>query len=339
MEIENIERNRRLHLQGGDHATETKAHVTRSILDAASQIALPALAATSTICVVFFPVVLLTGLSRFLFSALALSVVLAMIASYVFSRTLVPAMANRLMPAEPLGHAGTGWWARANRACYRGFDRLRDGYTALLDAMLGNRAFTAIAAAIIAIALVGLVTTVGTDFFPRVDAGQMRLHLRAPLGTRIEDTERIVAAVERKIREVIPPDELDVIDDDIGACRPCTTSRSSSPTASAARTPTCLIALRPDHGPTIDYQRRLREILPHDFPGTVFYFQAVGRHRVRRCSTSGCPRRSTSRSRARKFETLLADRAQAAQRDPGDPRHRRRPHRAGARSPGAARRR
>ena len=179
VEIENIERNR--HALGGD--ARDRSRVTRAILDAASQIALPALAATSTICVVFFPVVLLTGPGRFLFSALALSVVMAMAASYVFSRTLVPALSNRLLPSEPLGHPGDGWWARANRARDRAFDRLRDGYTVVLDAVLCNRVFAIACAVMIAVALGLLAGVVGTDFFPRVDAGQMRLHVRPPTGT------------------------------------------------------------------------------------------------------------------------------------------------------------
>ena len=120
------------------------------------------------------------------------------------------------MPGGPLEPEGEGWWARFNRARDRGFDRLRDRYGRVLDLVLAHRGFAITCAALIAASGVGLAFVVGTDFFPRVDAGQMRLHVRAPLGTRIEDTEHLISAVERKIRELIPPDEIEVIDDTIG---------------------------------------------------------------------------------------------------------------------------
>jgi multidrug efflux pump subunit AcrB len=263
VEIENINRNR--------HLDETKS-ITRAILDAASQIAIPALAATSTICVVFFPVVLLTGPARYLFTALALSVVISMAASYLLSRTLVPALSDRLLPNEPLEPEGDGWWARANRARDRGFDKLRDFYGSVLDLVLEFRAFVVICGVLIAGFGIALAFVVGTDFFPNVDAGQMRLHVRAPLGTRIEETEHLIASIEAKIRKVIPADEIQTIDDNIGI--PTVYNLAFVQTDSlGGQDADVLVALKEPHGSTFDYERTLRDQLAGEFPGVMFYFQ------------------------------------------------------------------
>ncbi|HET9621687.1 MAG TPA: efflux RND transporter permease subunit [Kofleriaceae bacterium] len=263
VEIENINRNRHL---------DERTSITRAILDAASQIAIPALAATSTICVVFFPVVLLTGPAKYLFTALALSVVISMMASYLLSRTLVPALSDRLLPAEPLEPEGDGWWPRFNRARDRGFDRLRDRYGRVLDLVLAHRVFAIACAALIAAVGVGLAFVVGTDFFPRVDAGQMRLHVRAPLGTRIEDTEHLISAVEREIRQIVPADEIEIIDDTIGVPQSYNLAFVQTDNI-GGQDADVLVALKAEHHETAGYERRLRDALPHAFPGTVFYFQ------------------------------------------------------------------
>ena len=263
VEIENINRNR--HIDRGKS-------ITRAILDAASQIAIPALAATSTICVVFFPVVLLTGPGRYLFTALALSVVISMAASYLLSRTLVPALADKLLPREPLEPEGDGWWARANRARDRGFDRLRGFYGSVLDVVLAHRVFAMACGTVLAGLGIALAFVVGTDFFPTVDAGQMRLHVRAPLGTRIEDTEHVIAAIEAKIRSVVPADEIQTIDDNIGI--PTVYNLAFVQTDSVGgQDADVLVALKPEHGPTIGYERTLRRELARDFPGVTAYFQ------------------------------------------------------------------
>jgi multidrug efflux pump subunit AcrB len=263
VEIENIHRNR---------AAEHDKPLVRAILDAASQIAIPALAATLTICVVFFPVVLLTGPARYLFSALALAVVIAMLASYVLSRTLVPALSAKLLDGQPIEPEGDGWWARANRKRDRAYEKLRDFYGNTLDLVLAHRVFAIICAALLAVAGFSLALVVGSDFFPRVDAGQMRLHVRAPIGTRIEDTEHLVAAVERRIRAIVPPEELAVIDDNIGV--PISYNLAFVPTDNlGGQDAEVLVALKDGHRSTFDYERRLREALPHEFPGTTFYFQ------------------------------------------------------------------
>ncbi len=261
VEIENIERNRHMNKE-----------LTRAILDGASQIAVPAMAATSTICVVFFPVVLLTGPARFLFSALALSVVISMLASYVRSRTLVPALADRLLKNEPLRLEGNTRWDRFNAARDRALDRARDIYGGMLDVVLDARLFAVVIAALIIAGAIGISTIVGTDFFPNVDAGQMRLHVRAPLGMRIEDTEHVVADIERELRTIIPADELAAIDDTIGV--PTNYNLAFVQTDNiGGQDADVLIALRRDHHPTRGYERAIRDRLAEKFPGVTAYFQ------------------------------------------------------------------
>ena len=259
VEIENIHRNRNL-----------GKPVTVAILDGASQIATPAFAATTVICIVFFPVVLLTGPARFLFTALALSVVISMMASYFLSRTLVPALANKLMKYEH--HGGTGAWARFNAWREQGFDRLTRVYGAMLDVVLHHRLFVLGCSALVIAGMVGIATIVGTDFFPQVDAGQMRLHVRAPIGLRIEETEQLVARIEHRIRQAVPNNEIETINDTIGV--PLFYNLAFVATDNiGGQDADILVALRPGHGPTRAYQQALRTVLPVEFPGTTFYFQ------------------------------------------------------------------
>ena len=269
VEVENIHRNRNM-----------GKPLTRAILDGASQIAVPAIVATLSICIVFFPVVLLVGPARFLFTPLAISVVLAMLASYLLSRTLVPALARLLMHSEHHDAAGAalpaGGWKRLavrfNRWRDAKFERFQDRYAAILDAALHHRRFTIAAAAAIAIASLGLVFVVGTDFFPSVDAGLMKLHFRAPVGSRIERTEELVAKVENGIRAIIPKQEIETINAMIGI--PISYNLAFVQTDNvSAMDAEILIALKPDHAPTAGYMRRIRAMLTHDFPGASAYFQ------------------------------------------------------------------
>jgi multidrug efflux pump subunit AcrB len=269
VEVENIHRNRLL-----------GKPLTRAILDGAQQIAVPAIVATLAICIVFFPVVLLVGPARFLFTPLALGVVLAMLASYLLSRTLVPTLARMLMVSERHHEAGEppppGGWARlAHRFnAWRdgAFDRFRDRYAALLSLALQHRRFTMLVAGGIAAASLGLVTVVGTDFFPTVDAGLMKLHFRAPAGSRIEHTETIVAEVEAKIREIIPAGEIETLNAMIGV--PISYNLAFVQTDNVGGMDgEVLIALRPDHHPTAGYMRQIRRMLGESFPGATFYFQ------------------------------------------------------------------
>ena len=264
VEVENIHRNRHL-----------GKPLTVAILDGAQQIAVPAIVATLAICIVFFPVVLLFGPAKYLFVPLALSVVLAMLASYLLSRTLVPTLARMLMASEHEG-PGTSRWSRFahsfNDKRDKLFDRIQERYGRLLSRLLDRpRATIAIAGCVAAISFV-LAFLVGTDFFPTVDAGLMKLHFRAPPGTRVERTADMVTEVEKTIRDVIPADELETLNDMVGV--PMYFNLAFVPTDNVSGMDAdILIALKEDHKPTEHYIRELRKRLPMDFPGSTFYFQ------------------------------------------------------------------
>jgi multidrug efflux pump subunit AcrB len=274
VEVENIHRNRAM-----------GKPLTVAILDGAAQVAVPAIVATLAICIVFFPVVLLSGPARYLFAPLALAVVLAMLASYLFSRTLVPVLARMLMRGDAHAHAEgaqkpkerdaparKGLLARFDARRERAFERLQEGYGRLLEAALAHRATVLLGAAIVLGATALLPGTVGTDFFPRADAGLMKLHVRAPAGTRIEETERLVLAVERKIREVVPAKELATINDMIGL--PVSYNLAFVQTDNVNEMDAeVLVQLGEGHAPTAGYVERLRRELPDAFPGATFYFQ------------------------------------------------------------------
>ncbi len=217
VEIENIHRN----LGMG------KA-IVKAILDGAQQIAVPAFVSTLCICIVFVPVAFLTGTAKYLFTPLAMAVALAMGASYLLSRTLIPTMIRFLLPAElhlykdPDGESeveNASWLWRVHRGFHHGFEKFRDFYSGFLASALERRGLVVACFAILVVACVALYPFIGTDFFPHVDAGQIRLHVRAASGSRIEETEQKFAQVEQTIREVIPANELSDILDDIGL--PC----------------------------------------------------------------------------------------------------------------------
>ncbi len=262
VEVENIHRNRH---------HEPKLMV--AILDSAHQVATPAIAATLTICIVFFPVVLLTGPARFLFTPLALAVVISMLASYLLSRTLVPVLARMLMEKEAvdLGE-GTNGWARFNRWRDAGFEKFRSRYAAALVEVLQHRGWVLGTAGLVLAVSLGLPFVVGLDFFPPVDSGLMKLHFRAPIGTRLSETERLVLAAEQKIRAIIPAEELSALNDNIGI--PLSYNLAFVATDNIGpQDAEILISLRPGHRPTEQYMRRIREEVPRDFPGSTLYFQ------------------------------------------------------------------
>jgi multidrug efflux pump subunit AcrB len=260
VEVENIHRNRHL-----------GKPLTVAILDGAQQIAVPAIVATLAICIVFFPVVLLVGPARYLFVPLALAVVLAMLASYLLSRTLVPTLARLLMAGEHEG-PGVGAVARFNAWRDRAFESFQEAYGRGLSVCLENRAFCLWIAAIVAAGSLFLVRVVGTDFFPSVDTGLMKLHFRAPVGTRIERTETFVARAEDAIRSVIPASELDTINDMIGLPLYYNLAFVQTDNVSGMDAE-ILIALKPRHRPTAEYMAAVRKVLDAQFPGCTFYFQ------------------------------------------------------------------
>jgi multidrug efflux pump subunit AcrB len=251
----------------------------QAILDGAAEVATPALVSTLSICIVFVPIFLVSGVGGFLFSPLAMSVVFSMIASYILSRTLVPTMFLYLMASEKRDH-GDGDGAPARRSLLRrfsdgfesGFHRLTDAYGAMLDWMLEHRVGAIAGFLAFAIVSLFLYPFVGSDFFPTVDAGQLRLHVRCPPGTRIEQTEVYFQRVEDYIRQVIPAAELDVINDNIGLPNGINLAMSDSVTAGPGDGE-ILVALTATHHPTAGYLQRLRVELPRKFPDLEFFAQ------------------------------------------------------------------
>jgi multidrug efflux pump subunit AcrB len=263
VEIENIHRN---------HAMNKP--LLAAILDGASQIATPTFVGTLSICIVFFPVVLLTGVARFLFTPLALAVVFAMLTSYLLSRTLVPSMARYLLPDDHEDHLGHGRWGRMVRAFDRAFERLKERYRTGLATFIGRRALALGCVAILVLLSLGLLPIIGEDFFPKVDAGMMRLHVRAPTGSRIEHTEYLIDQIDRTIRTIIPPGDLESISDNIGL--PISYDLAFYQTDSIGpQDADVLIQLKPTHQPTAMYEQRIRTELAARFPEVTAYFQAA----------------------------------------------------------------
>jgi multidrug efflux pump subunit AcrB len=245
-----------------------------AILDGSAEIATPALVGTLAICIVFFPVVLLYGVARFLFTPLALAVVYAMLTSYLLSRTLVPVMARYLLPETHQENTGAGLWARFSRGFDRRFENFRESYRRALGKFIVHRGFSLGCIALVVVSSVLLVPVVGEDFFPAVDAGMMKLHVRAPTGTRIEQTERIVDNVERTIRDTIPANEIDSISDNIGLPTYYDLSFYQTDTI-GPQDADIQIALAPGHRPTAMWENRLRQVLKTKYPDVETYFQAA----------------------------------------------------------------
>jgi CzcA family heavy metal efflux pump len=271
VEIENVHRNMAM-----------KKPLTRAILDGAQQIAVPTLVSTLSICIVFVPVVMLTGAAKYLFTPLAMAVVFAMLASYFLSRTLVPTMVHYLLgPELPLyteenpdtPEAKSFIW-RVHQKFEEKFDRMRDRYKSVLEFCLHHRAAVLIVFGIFAVASASLVFLVGEDFFPYVDSGQMRLHVRAPQGTRIEETEQVFARVEEEIRRVIP-EQVDIILDNIGIPPGGVNLGFSDINTIGNADGDILIALKPKHSSTRVFMRQLRADLEQKFPDETFFFTAA----------------------------------------------------------------
>ncbi len=252
--------------------------VQLAILDGARQIAVPAFVGTIAICIVFVPVVFLTGPALFLFTPLALAVVYAMLASWILSRTLVPVMAQYLLRAHETPPEGAparrmSGFARFHQGFDRGFDRFRDRYVRVLSAGLHNRTAVFLVFGVIGLASLAVLPSVGRDFFPSVDAGQIRMHVNAPIGTRLEETEIIFGRVETALREMIPASELGLVLDNIGLPQPVNMAFNDTPTISSADGE-ILLSLKPGHRtPTAEVIKRLRAELPQRFPGMSFFFQ------------------------------------------------------------------
>src|SRR2546422_6964999 len=259
VEIENVNRNM---AQGKE--------ILQAIMDGAAQIATPAFVSTISISIVFVPLFFLSGPAAALFRPLAMAVVFAVLASYLLSRTLVPTMAHYLLAAASEGRRGP--IERVSARFEAVFERFRGAYRDLLASALEHRRLVLGAAAgVIALSL-ALVPFVGEDFFPTTDAGAFQLHVRAPVGTRVEQTELIVAGVERAIRRVIPPAELSLVLSNVGINRNAINLATSASATLNAADADVLVQLGSNRsGSTWDYVRRLRATLPNEFPGVTFF--------------------------------------------------------------------
>ena len=258
--------------------TEEGQPLPLATLHGAAGIAVPTLVSTLAISCVFTSVIFLDGPAKYLFTPLGLAVVFAMLASYGLSRTLTPIVIGLLLKGEHRGPAAPGTagpFARFHAAFERRFEAMRHGYSRLLRDIVGHRIVVPLAMLIVLVLGAFLLPLVGRDFFPAIDGGQIQLHVRAPAGTRIEDTERIFQAVEDKIREVIPASERDLVVDNIGLPARAYNLAFSDGSTIGVNDGVILVSLKDGHAPTADYVRKLRQVLPQAFPEDTFYFQAA----------------------------------------------------------------
>jgi multidrug efflux pump subunit AcrB len=284
--IENIHR----HMEEG-------SHLRKAILEGAGEIAVPTLVSTLSICLVFVSVVFLTGPAKFLFTPMALAVVFAMMSSYILSRTLVPVLTMLLLPAEAEEYqrkhqekqgnevtddrpkkrgvlaACSAWLTARWKAFSDWFERFTDSYARLLDRCLHHRKLTALGFGIFFVVSSFLFPFIGRDFFPKVDAGQLRLHIQAPPGTRIENAAHIFDAVEQDVRKVIPPQDLSLVVQNLGLPTSGVNLAFGDSSTISNADGEMLIQLKEGHKPTAGYQDKIREVLHKDFPEEVFYFQ------------------------------------------------------------------
>lgn len=254
----------------------------RAIVDGAQEIAVPAFVSTLCICIVFVPVAFIAGAAKSLFVPLALAVVFAMLMSYVLSRTLVPTLVRLMLKPKPgedaHGHGkGAGKpnvFTRFVAAFDRGFERFRTGYGRLLALALAHRALFTLGFVAFVAGSAMLFPLVGRDFFPSVDAGLIKLHVRGRPGTRIEESEQRIAQIIDTIHEVIPEDQIETLIDNIGIPVSGINLSLSEGALISAADADIMIALKPDHAPTSDYVRELRKKLPQEYPDTTFFFLA-----------------------------------------------------------------
>ncbi|MGB2888420.1 MAG: efflux RND transporter permease subunit [Candidatus Acidiferrales bacterium] len=266
VEIENINRN-----------LDQGKEIVQAILDGAQQIAVPAFVSTLAICIVFVPMFFLTGVARYLFVPMAEAVVFAMLASYLLSRTLVPTLARYLLVAQTAEEArakaaeSRNPFVRIQSKFETGFEHMRQRYRNLLDGCIRHRKVFVVCFLLACALSFGLLPWLGEDFFPSVDSGEFKLHMRAPTGTRIEDTAAICDRVEQDMRRVIPPSELGSIIDNIGLPYSSINLSYSNSAPVGTGDADILVALKGDHRPTADYVHELRRKLARDFPGITFY--------------------------------------------------------------------
>ena len=264
VEIENIERN----LAMGKE-------MRQAILDGAQQIAVPAFVSTLSICIVFVPMFFLTGVAKFLFVPLAEAVSFAMLASYLLSRTLIPTLVMYIMRGHEHRAAGAKTFlGRFQRGFERKFEDFRRAYEGLLETTLEHKGLFVFCFLLFCVLSLGLYSFLGQDFFPNVDAGLLKLHIRARAGLRVEETARLCDEIEAALRQQIPQGQLQTILDNIGLPNSGINQSYSSNGTIGSSDGEILIALDPEHHvPTADLMRHLREYLPRHFPSVEFFFQ------------------------------------------------------------------
>ena len=261
VEIENIERNL---AQGKE--------MKQAILDGAAQIAVPAFVSTICICIVFVPMFFLTGVAKFLFVPLAEAVVFAMLASYFLSRTLIPTLVMYIMRGHEHRAAGPkSFMGRFQRGFERGFEKFRDGYYQLLETTIAHRKLFAVFFLAFCVLSLGWVFVLGEDFFPSVDAGLIRLHLRGRAGLRVEETARLCDQVEQYLHQRLP--KITNVLDNIGLPNSGINLSYSNSGVIGTSDAEILVGLGEDHRPTAELVRQLRQELPRKFPGVEFFFQ------------------------------------------------------------------
>lgn len=269
-----------------DDATVTieniNAHLERgeplrdAILNGSRQIIIPAVVSLMCISVAFVPMFTLGGVAGYLFRPLAEAVVFALMASFVLSRTLVPTLAHYLLPKQHTSgegnHASRNPLVRFQRAFEHRFESIRQGYRGLLDLGLANRKKVIAGYLIFSVLSMGLLPFLGRDFFPNVDSGQIKLHIRAPTGTRIEQTTKLADAIGVAIHHIIPPSQIAGVVDNIGLSASGINMAYNNSGSIGLGDADILISLKPGHAPTDGYIKTMRTELPQQFPGTSFAF-------------------------------------------------------------------
>ena len=249
--------------------------VEAAIIDGAQQIVTPAFVSLLCICIAFVPMFFLEGVSRFLFVPMAEAVIFAMVCSFILSRTLVPTLANYLLkPHNEVGHdsESRNLLVRFQRRFEQRFERLRAGYHGVLERALARRKAFLVGFMTVVLLSFGLVPFLGSNFFPSVDSGQVLMHVRVPVGTRVEETANRFARIEEAIRQVIPAEEIETLVDNIGLPPSPTNTTYNNTGVMGSQDGDFQVALRDGHAPTAGYVRRLREVLPEQFPDTTFSF-------------------------------------------------------------------
>ena len=251
---------------------EQGKEVETAILDGAAQIVTPAFISLLCICIVFVPMFFLDGVSRFLFVPMAEAVMLAMAFSFLLSRSLVPTMANYLLkPHAPLPPSRNPL-VLFQRSFEAGFEQFREGYKNILHLALLNRSKVVVVFMSFVLGSFALLPYLGSNFFPDVDGGQILIHARVPIGTRVEETASRFAMIEKSIKKVIPAEEISSLVDNIGLPPSWINLIYNNTGVIGSQDGDIQIALRKGHLPTADYVRELRETLPREFPDTVFSF-------------------------------------------------------------------